>query len=360
MNKNSVQTPHSSTRRRLLQSLPCLSLLALPRWALAQGVQPVAVEKLHSFTLQVSDVGRSLAFYQDLFAAPVQARQGETLCLRIGDGPRHFALAPLPAGTEPRVSHMGLSVANFDIEAVREQLLHFGISRAPVPEPGQSSLHSALQSWVVTRGPDAGGAQSGTQELYFADIEGLVFQLSGTGYCGGGGATGEECATVEAAPAPGMMQLVDISHFTNFVSNSGRANAFYTRAFGKQYQAYQGAGSPIIGVGDGIQFLMFIGGDQAGPPQSAATIHHPCFSVSEFDVDRIRGQLTDYGLSPLADGETPGPLKHWISLRMPNRGGAPGGTPELYFTDPDGIRIQLQDPGYCGGSGYLGDSCPSL
>jgi hypothetical protein len=45
-------------------------------------------------------------------------------------------------------------------------------------------------------------------------------------------------------------------------------------------------------------------------------------------------------------------------MRMENRGGAPGGTPELYFTDPDGLLMQLQDATYCGGSGFLGDSCP--
>jgi hypothetical protein len=43
---------------------------------------------------------------------------------------------------------------------------------------------------------------------------------------------------------------------------------------------------------------------------------------------------------------------------MSDRGGAPEGTPELYFTDPDGIFIQLQDATYCGGSGYLGNVCP--
>ena len=30
----------------------------------------------------------------------------------------------------------------------------------------------------------------------------------------------------------------------------------------------------------------------------------------------------------------------------------------LYFTDPDGLRIQLQDVAYCGGGGYLGGVCP--
>jgi hypothetical protein len=42
---------------------------------------------------------------------------------------------------------------------------------------------------------------------------------------------------------------------------------------------------------------------------------------------------------------------------MPNRGGAEGGTPELYFSDPDGIHVQLQEPSYCGGTGYLGNDC---
>ena len=53
-----------------------------------------------------------------------------------------------------------------------------------------------------------------------------------------------------------------------------------------------------------------------------------------------------------------GPLRHYISMRMENRGGAKEGTPELYFTDPDGIVVQLQDVRYCGGAGGLGDVCP--
>ena len=30
---------------------------------------------------------------------------------------------------------------------------------------------------------------------------------------------------------------------------------------------------------------------------------------------------------------------------------------ELYFTDPDGILLQIQDMTYCGGSGKLGEVC---
>jgi hypothetical protein len=51
------------------------------------------------------------------------------------------------------------------------------------------------------------------------------------------------------------------------------------------------------------------------------------------------------------------PMTHYVSLRMPDRGGAPGGTPELYFTDPDGLVMQIQDTSYCGGAGHLGNVC---
>ena len=51
------------------------------------------------------------------------------------------------------------------------------------------------------------------------------------------------------------------------------------------------------------------------------------------------------------------PLVTYISLRMPDRGGAEGGTPELYFTDPDGLAIPVQDVKYCGGGGFLGEVC---
>jgi hypothetical protein len=44
-------------------------------------------------------------------------------------------------------------------------------------------------------------------------------------------------------------------------------------------------------------------------------------------------------------------------MRMPARGGAQEGTPELYFTDPDGLLLQLQDVKYCGGAGLLGEVC---
>ena len=47
-------------------------------------------------------------------------------------------------------------------------------------------------------------------------------------------------------------------------------------------------------------------------------------------------------------------------MRGAERVGATEGTPELYFTEPDGILIQLQDISYCGGNGYLGEECGTV
>jgi hypothetical protein len=127
-------------------------------------------------------------------------------------------------------------------------------------------------------------------------------------------------------------------------------NAFFMQTFGTDVQTYQAA-SPLMGVGSGVHFLMFIGGQ--------ARINHACLNLENFDVDFIQGALEEHGITPRGAGRGGlGPLRHYVTMRMPNRGGAPEGTPELYFTDPDGLSIQLQDVRYCGGGGYLGGACP--
>ena len=79
-------------------------------------------------------------------------------------------------------------------------------------------------------------------------------------------------------------------------------------------------------------------------------------TLERFNVDRLTKALESYGIKPRG-ASAPGPLQWYISMRMEDRGGAKEGTPELYFTDPDGIPIQLQDVSYCGGGGYLGNVC---
>ena len=326
------------TRRSLLFSLPGL---ALAHRLLAQGqVAPLRVGGLHQVTLAVSDLERSLDFYQALFGMPVQARHGGKILLRIGDGPHFLALTE--AGSEPpRIDYFGLAVEDFDIDSVVR----------------------TLQSHDVYAGGRAGGLSGGpmrvrattrgdTRELHIGDPSGLVIQLQGPSYCGGGGPLGDRCGAAEAAPMRGSIALDGLSHLTINVPDPSGTNTFYRQTFGMDTQTYQAA-SPVLGVGPGDHFLMFI-----GTGGGAARINHACLTLEDFDVELVQGALEEHGIRPRGGPGRSGPLLHWISMRMPNRGGGPDGTPELYFSDPDGLSIQLQDVAYCGGGGYLGEVCP--
>lgn len=347
-NHNNKTLPLVS-RRTLLGALP---LLGLAPSLLAQGTPPIRLLKINCFELRVTDVERTVSFYQDLFGMPVQSRYGDRVCLRIGAGPAFMAVRALQAGETPAITHLGYSVENFDLTTQQTALAALGYSNIDAPALSTPGIEHAMSTWVRMRGE--------TPELYFADARGLVVQLSGSDYCGGSGPLGTVCGSPESAPA-GMFKLAEINHFTAFVSNGAEANTYYQDAFGLEVQAYQGPNSPVTGIGDGYQFVMYAGGGGpgGGAPAAAtpANIHHGCFNMEGFDVDGILAKLTDHGLKARPDGTQAGPLMHYVSLRQPDRGGAEGGTPELYFTDPDGILMQLQDTSYCGGGGYLGSEC---
>ena len=335
------------TRRHFLYTLPALTLA--PR-LMAQSSAPLFnVRGLSQMTLTVSDVKRSLAFYQGLFGMPIQARQGSTLFLRIGDGPQFLALKQAAAGERPSMSGFGVAVENFSLDRAVKALEARGVKRI---------------------------ATDRSNDLWVADPGGVPLQIHDKAFCGGG-TSGTECRTVEPSPTKGIMAVRDMSHFTIFGGDAAATVKFYQDLFGAPIQAYQGA-APAYGIGPGVHFLMFAGGGPgrggagrggaaAAPAAPAAApaapagsrIDHGCMSMNGFDPKVVTKLLVDYGLKELPN-QSREPLVTYISLRMPNRGGAEGGTPELYLTDPDGLAIQLQDVTYCGGAGFLGEVCPPL
>lgn len=339
------------TRRELLLSLPGLAVAGRLAGQMGTvgfggatqvGPAPLRVLGIHSVTLAVSSVERSLDFYQALFGMPVQARQGDKVLLRVGDGPLFLGL--MPAGTAPpRIDHWGMSVEDFEVEPVVESLTAHGLATARGRGQGPSVGPERVR---VTRRGDS-------RDLYLGDPNGLVMQLGHPTHCGGSGPLGAVCQTVEPAPSSAPLALRGMSHLTINVPDPEATNEFYQTVFGMDIQAYQAA-SPLMGVGPGVHFLMFIGAGGRGG--GTARVNHACFSMDDFEVDRTLAALEDHGIRS-RDDEGAGPLRHWISMRMPNRGGAPEGTPELYFSDPDGLSIQLQDTTYCGGGGYLGGVC---
>lgn len=326
------------TRRELLLSLP--GLAAAHRLLAQAGPAPLRVLGLSHVWLAVSDIGRSLEFYQGLFGLPVQARQGDAVLLRLGDGP-HFLALTNAGSAPPRIDHWGFAVEDFDVGRVLDTLAGLGIGRAI---GGQGLSGGPMRVRISTR--------VGTPELFMGDPDGLVTQLQDPAYCGGGGGLGDVCGAPEPAPAGAPLPLRGLSHLTINVPDPEASIAFYRRTFGLDIQTYQAA-APVLGVGPGSDFLMFTGGRGGGV---SARVNHVCFTLEGFGVERIHTALEAHGVRPRGEGAS-GPLLHWVSTRMPNRGGAPEGTPELYFSDPDALSIQLQDVTYCGGGGSLGEIC---
>ena len=321
-------------RRSFLASIP--AVLAAHR-LMAQGgaAAQIRVNGLSQLTLSVSDPTRSIDFYQGLFGMPIQARQGTTTYLRIGAGPTFLAIVPAGPGERPSISRFGMAVEQFDARTILEILEQHGLATAKDLGP--------MKVVVVMRGDNA-------PEMFVGDPAGIVFQLHDASYCGGVGPLGNKCQP-EPAPTKGLLTVKDMSHFTI----SAPSAKFYADVFGMPVQAMQ-ATTPAYAVGPGVHFLMFTGGGRGEPP-ARANIDHACMGLDNFVPETVTKALTDYGLKRGARSD--GALVTYISLRLENRGGAPvTGTPELYFTDPDGLAIQLQDTKYCGGGGYLGDICP--
>lgn len=343
-NKHNNNAALFVSRRALLAAMPALGLA---HRVFAQPAPAIRLRKINTFELRIADVERTVAFYQDLFGMPVQSRYGNRVCLQVGQGPAFMAIRALEAGETPAITHLGYSVEDFDVSSQQAALNALGYATIDAPALADAGINHAMTTWVRMRGD--------TPELFFADARGLIVQLSAPEYCGGSGPLGAACAAPDALDA-GLFALTEISHFTAFVNDGAGANADYQKTFGLSVQAYQGPNSPVTGIGDGYQFVMYAGPFPGGG-NAPANINHGCFLMEGFNVEKNLATLTAYGLSARPDGTQAGPLMHYVSLRQPERGGAEGGTPEVYFTDPDGILVQLQDPSYCGGGGYLGNEC---
>ena len=337
-------------RRTFLHLLS--ALIGMPKM-LAQSAAPLAIRGFNHVTLTVSDLQRSFDFYQGLFGMPAQSRQNSTtVSLQVGSGPQHLGLTTTPSSGNrtPNIDHMCVAIDHFDLNRLLQVLADRGVPR--------SDQRAAMKVQVRMRTPEVGGAAEGTPEVYMGDPDGIIVQLQDATYCAGSGVLGNVCSAPEPAPKKGLLAVKGYSHCTVFVSDPQRSNRFYQQLFGMPFRSYQGPTAPTLAIGPGVEFLMFTGGGGTSAAARQPTINHFCMGVEGFDRNQIVKALESYGIKPRESETGPvAPLRHYVSMRMENRGGAKEGTPELYFTDPDGILVQLQDVSYCGGSGMLGNVC---
>lgn len=301
----------------------------------AQAAKPaLTTRRLNNVMLAVSNLERSVAFYQKLFGAAVM--QGDTAVIRIGEGPHFLGLVAAENGAPAKILSYGLTVENFDPARVVKAL-------------GAVNAKAEITS------------RDGTPEIWTYDPDNIKIQLQHPAYGHGSGPQGAVLPPAGPKGKPAF-NLKTISHVTMTNSNGPRSLDFYTRAFGWQVQSKQGPTQWCFSVGEGLDCVVFNVG--VNNPNARAGINHVCFTMPAFDPNTVMDILADNGMEPIEYGNAslikPMTCRTRFRQRASN-GGGPGhwlGTPELYFNDPDNIAVQLQDVSYCGGSGLQGEVCP--
>ncbi len=134
-----------------------------------------------------------------------------------------------------------------------------------------------------------------------------------------------------ASAAPAVGPVKSMNHVSIFVPDVQKSKQFYQDLLGLPLLTNQ---PPGVNLSTGPSFL----GIYPAQNGQRGSINHVCLGIENFNAESV--------LKTLQARE----LQARIRLR--------GDTQELYFTDPDGILIQLQDPKYIGGVGPLGDKPP--
>lgn len=126
-----------------------------------------------------------------------------------------------------------------------------------------------------------------------------------------------------AAPVAIGRSMNHVSLSVNDVSSSAD---FYNRVLGMEIISRPANGGLNMGLGDesflGLYNLPNPGG-----------MHHMCIGVDDYNADALAEKLQDHGID--AD----------VNRDPANR---TSGGDQLYFSDPDGIRVQLAQHGYLG------------
>jgi catechol 2,3-dioxygenase-like lactoylglutathione lyase family enzyme len=119
-----------------------------------------------------------------------------------------------------------------------------------------------------------------------------------------------------AQPAPAI-PAVSLNHVSLAVADPEASKQFFQRTFGMPVASTQGTG---INLALGTSFLGLYKMPNPG------RVDHVCFGVNNYEVNAMAAKLEAQGIK--------------ATIRKDK--------PEVYFTDPDGIRFQLENKDYRG------------
>jgi len=132
-----------------------------------------------------------------------------------------------------------------------------------------------------------------------------------------------------AAPAAAQSTAVargkTLNHASLAVADVERSAAFYSKLLDLKIVSRPGNGGINLGLG-----TSFLGVYKIAEP---GRVHHVCIGVDDYDPDRIAARLKEQNVQATVDR---------------NAANRTSGGDQLYFTDPDGTRVQLSANGYQG------------
>lgn len=117
-----------------------------------------------------------------------------------------------------------------------------------------------------------------------------------------------------------------MNHVSLSVADVNRSADFYNRVLGMEIISRPANGGLNMGLG-GESFLGLY--EFANP----GSMHHLCIGVNDYNADDVAERLQDHGITAR------------VNRDPANR---TSGGDQLYFSDPDGISLQLAQHGYLG------------
>jgi len=135
-------------------------------------------------------------------------------------------------------------------------------------------------------------------------------------------------AATNAAAQPAAVPVAQgrtINHISVAVTDVERSALFYSTLLGLKEVSRPGNGGINLGLGSG-----FLGLYKLPDP---GHVHHFCLGVDDYEPERLASRLRERGLQATVDK---------------NPANRTSGGDQLYFTDPDGTRVQLAANGYQG------------
>jgi len=128
-----------------------------------------------------------------------------------------------------------------------------------------------------------------------------------------------------AGQSPAVAHGRTLNHASLAVSDVERSAAFYSKLLDLKVVSRPGNGGINLGLG-----TSFLGVYKIAEP---GRVHHICIGVDDYDPDRVAARLKEQNIQATVDR---------------NPANRTSGGDQLYFTDPDGTRVQLSANGYQG------------